>query len=112
MLLFTTTSTIATTNNDDALESLSNQIKTITYKLDRGNFDQEDLSKWTKVTIKLSSQASVCISDSEARIKKLQESIDALGEKVKDEDAAVTKQRNTLQKEKEQLDKTLAQCNL
>ena len=112
LLCLLTTTSIADTKNSDGLEKLSSQIKTITYRLDRGNFDQEDLAKWTKVAIKLSGEASVCIADNEAKIKKVQESLDGLGEKVKDEAAEVTKQRNQLQKEKEQLDKALAQCNL
>jgi len=103
---------VAFAEKDNTLETLSNQIKLINYKLDRGNFDQEDLSKWTKVAIKLSGEASVCIADNEEKIKKIQESLDGLGEKVKDESAEVTKQRNALQKEKEQFDKTLAQCNV
>ena len=110
--LFTSASIYAQPKENDALESLSNQLKTITYKLDRGDFDQEDLVKWTKVTIKLSSEASVCISDSEAKIKKVQGSIESLGEKVDDEASDVTKERAKLQKEKEELDKVLAQCNL
>ena len=111
-LLFITVACFADTETLDELETLSNQLKTIKYKLDRGNFDQEDLAKWTKISIKLSSVASVCISDNEAKIKKTQESIDGLGEKVKDEAAEVTKQRSQLQKEKDELDKALAQCNL
>ncbi|UCB54161.1 MAG: mechanosensitive ion channel [Thiotrichales bacterium] len=111
-LLVTTTAWSAEAEKTDELEALSKKIKTITYKLDRGIFDQNDLAAWTKVTIKLSGEASVCIADNEAKIKKAQESIDALGEKVKDEAAEVTKQRDKLQKEKEQLDKALAKCNL
>ena len=112
LLLFSTAAFVAHADEETQLEKLSNQIKTITYKLDRGEFDQDDLARWTKIAIKLSSEASVCITDNEAKIKKLQESIDSLGEEVKDEAAEVTKQRNTLQKEKEQLDKALAKCNL
>ena len=112
LLLFSTAAFVAHADEETQLEKLSNQIKTITYKLDRGEFDQDDLARWTKIAIKLSSEASVCIADNGAKIKKLQESIDGLGEEVKDEAAEVTKQRNTLQKEKEQLDKALAKCNL
>ena len=111
-LSFTQSAAAADDGKTAELETLSNQIKSITYKLDRGDFDQEDLARWTKVTIKLSSEAGVCISDNEVKLKKIQESIDALGEKVKDEAAEVTRQRNTLQKDKEKLDKALAQCNL
>jgi small-conductance mechanosensitive channel len=112
LLFFVTASATAKTDKKDELEKLSDQIKSITYRLNRGDFDQEDLSRWTKVAIKLSGEASVCISDKELQIKKVQESIDGLGEKVDNEAAEVTKQRNTLLKEKEELDKALAQCNL
>jgi small-conductance mechanosensitive channel len=112
LLLFTAAAFVAHADEESQLEKLSSQIKTITNKLDRGEFDQEDLAKWTRVAIKISSEASVCIADNETKIKKLQVSIDGLGEKVKDEAAEVTKQRNSLQKEKEQLDKALAKCNL
>jgi small-conductance mechanosensitive channel len=111
-LLFFIAAASASTGLNPELEALSNQIKTISYKLDRGNFDQEDLSRWTKTTIKLSGEATVCIADNEAKIKKMQESLDGLGEKVKDEAAEVSKQRAKLKKEKEELDKLLAQCNV
>ena len=84
LLFFITAISVSHADQNEKLESLSNQIKSITYKLDRGNFDQEDLAKWTKVAIKLSGEASVCIADNEAEIKKAQESLDGLGEKVKD----------------------------
>jgi len=112
LLLSLTAVSLADEKKKNQLETLSNQIKTITYKLDRGNFNQEDLAKWTKVTIKLSGEASVCIADNEAEIKKVQESLDGLGEEVKDEAPEVSRQRLKLQKEKEELDKVLAQCNL
>ena len=112
LLFFVTATCVADADQNAELEALSKQIKTITYKLEHGEFDQNDLARWTKTAIKLSSEASVCIADNTAAIKKLQESIDGLGEKVKDEAAEVTKQRNALQKEKEQLDKALAKCNL
>ena len=75
-------------DNLDGLENLSNQVKTITWKLDRGKYEKDDLTKWTKIAIKLSSEASVCISDREAAIKKLDESLTGLGEKAKDESAS------------------------
>ncbi len=50
---FMQSAAVADDGKNVELETLSNQIKSITYKLDRGNFDQEDLAKWTKVAIKL-----------------------------------------------------------
>ena len=85
LFLFTCSLTAtADIDNLEGLEKLSNQIKTINWKLDRGKYEKEDLTKWTKITIKLSGEASVCISDREAAIKKLEESLKWLGEKAKD----------------------------
>lgn len=112
LLLCVTAASAADTEKSAELEALSSQAKNISYKLDRGNFDQEDLARWTKTTIKLGSEASVCITDYEAKTKKAHEALDGLGEEVKDEAAEVSKQRLKLKKEKEELDKALAQCNL
>ncbi|MBT8440556.1 MAG: hypothetical protein KJO91_12560, partial [Gammaproteobacteria bacterium] len=112
LLLFATAASTAYADVKEELVELSKQLKSISHRLDRGNYEQDDLSRWTKTVIKLSSESSVCIADQEAAIKKVQESIDALGEKVKDETKEVTDQRKKLQKEKEQLDKVLAECNL
>lgn len=59
VLFFITAISVSHADQNEKLETLSNQIKSITYKLDRGNFDQEDLSKWTKVAIKLRDRKSV-----------------------------------------------------
>ncbi|MGD8934069.1 MAG: hypothetical protein PVF35_04775, partial [Gammaproteobacteria bacterium] len=99
-------------NANAELEALANQIKTINYRLDRGNFDQDALASWTKVAIKLQGEASVCIDKNEEKIEKIGVSLESLGEKVEGEKAEVTKQRETLQQEKEELDKLLAQCNV
>jgi small-conductance mechanosensitive channel len=112
--LFTTSVSVvhAEENTNAELETLANQIKTINYRLDRGNFDQDALANWNKVSIKLEGEASVCISESEEKIKKIEASLEGLGEKVEGEKAEVTKQREALQKEKEELDKSVAQCNV
>ncbi len=113
LLLFANAAWTATGNEkSERLDVLSGEIKTISQKLDRGDFNAEDLGTWTKTAIKLSGEASVCIADSDEKLKKVQESIDGLGEKVKDEAKAVTRQRKELANEKEQIDKTLAKCNL
>ena len=114
LLLFSNAGSIAYADEDEdkKLEQTTKQINNINRRLDRGNYDQDDLTKWTKTTIKISSEASVCISDKESAIKKLKESLDALGEKAEDEAESVTQQRTQLQEEKDKLDKILAQCNL
>ena len=113
LLLFTCSLTAtADIDNLEGLEKLSNQIKTINWKLDRGKYEKEDLTKWTKITIKLSGGASVCISDRETAIKKLDESLTGLGEKATDESKEVTKQRDKLTAKKTQLEKELAKCTV
>jgi len=99
-------------DNFENMEKMSTELKTINKKLSRGQFDGEELSTWTKLTIKMKSSASLCTSNSEAALLDLKGVMDGLGEKVKGEDVDVTKKRNAYQKEKENLDKTLAKCNL
>ena len=112
LLLFSNTASVAYADEEEQLEAETKQISKITRRLDRGNYDQDDLNKWTKITIKVGSRADVCIADKESAIKKIQESIDALGEKTDDETKSVTQQRKQLQEEKDKLDKKLAECNL
>lgn len=94
------------------MESMSEQMKHISKKLNRGQFEGDDLTAWTKLTIKMTSTASLCVSNNEAALLDLKAQIEGLGEGVKGEDAEVTKKRKLYQQEKEELDKTLAKCNL
>jgi len=94
------------------LEKMSEQIKSISKKLNRGKFEGEDLTAWTKLTIKLKSASSLCVSNSEIALLDMKTKMDGLGEKVKGEDKEVTKQRSDYQKQKDELDKKLAKCNL
>ena len=95
-----------------AMDKMSDELKKVSKKLSRGQFDGEDLAAWTKLTIKMKSAASLCVSNSETAMLDLKTVMDGLGEKVKGEDPEVTKKRATYEKEKENLDKTLAKCNL
>ena len=94
------------------MEKMSEQLKQISRKLNRGQFEGDDLSAWTKLTIKMTSAASLCVANNEAALLDLKTQMEGLGEEVKGEDAEVTKKRGLYQKEKEELDKALAKCNL
>ncbi len=94
------------------MEKMSAQLKKINKNLNRGQFDGGDLGAWTKLSIKMKSSASLCVSNSEAALLDLTSVMDGLGEKVKGEDVEVTKKRSAYQKQNEELDKTLAKCNL
>ncbi len=94
------------------MEKMSSQLKKVSKKLNRGQFEGEDLNAWTKLSIKMKSAASLCVASTEKALLDLTTVTDGLGEKVKGEDVEVTKKRTTYQKEKAELDKTLAKCNL
>jgi len=94
-----------------SMEKMSAQLKKVSKKLKRGQFEGEDLTAWTKLSIKLKSAASLCVSNSESALLDLKTVMDGLGEKVKGEDLEVTKKRAAYQKQKAELDKALAKCN-
>ncbi|MBE9559229.1 MAG: mechanosensitive ion channel family protein [Proteobacteria bacterium] len=113
LLLFAFTLSGSTVADEmDDMEQMSSQLKKVNKKISRGQFDGSDLAAWTKLTIKMKSAASLCVSNSETALLDLKTVMDGLGEKVKGEDADVTKKRVAYQKEKAELDKTLAKCNL
>jgi len=108
-------SSYAATDEKDGMkkmEKMASQLKNVSKKLSRGQFEGNDLTAWTKLSIKMKSAASLCASNSETALLDLKTVTDGLGEKVKGEDVEVTKKRTTYQKEKAELDKTLAKCNL
>jgi potassium efflux system protein len=102
----------ADAGDDKELEEMSSTLKRIEIKLKRGQFDGEDLSSWTKVTIQMKSTASLCVSSTGKDLDSMKTVMEGLGEKVKGEDSEVTKKRLTYQKKKGDLDKVLAKCNL
>jgi len=94
------------------MDKMSDQLKQIDRDLRRGDFEGEDLARWTKLTIQMASEASLCVANNEAALLDLKTALDGLGEKVKGEDAEVTKKRADYEKEKENLEKALSKCNL
>lgn len=96
----------------DDMEKTFDELKTISKKINRGEFDGEDLAAWTRLGIKVTSAASLCVANSEADLLELQTAIDGLGEKVRAENVEVTKKRELYLQEKADLDQSLAKCNL
>lgn len=94
------------------IEKMSEQLKNVNKQITRGQFEGDDLDAWTKLTIKMKIAASLCVSENEAALIELKTLMEGLGEKVKGEDADVTKQRDDYLKKKDSLDKLLAKCNL
>ena len=96
----------------EKMEKMSSQLKKVSKKLKRGQFEGEDLNAWTKLSIKMKSDASLCVSNNETALLDLKTAMEGLGGEVKGEDVEVTKKRKAYEKEKAELDKTLAKCNL
>jgi small-conductance mechanosensitive channel len=94
------------------IELKADQLKIASSNIERGRFEGDDLGKWMKISIKLKSDASLCVSRNEKALLKIQADLDGLGEKVAGEDAEVTKKREAYKKQKEDIDKLLAKCNL
>jgi len=94
------------------LEKMSAQLKSISKKINRGQFEHDDLAAWTKLTIDMKTAASLCISNTETALLDLKSVIEGLGKKVKGEDIEVTRKRNKYKKQKQNLDKILAKCNV
>jgi small-conductance mechanosensitive channel len=94
------------------MEKMSDQLKRVDRAIRAGDFEGEDLANWTKLTIKMAGDASLCVANNEAALLELKTAMDGLGEKVKDEDAEVTIKRASYEKQKENLEKVLAKCNL
>jgi len=94
------------------LDNFSRQIKRLSWKLDRGRFDGDDLIEWTRLTINASSAASLCVSSTEASLTTVKEALKGLGDKVKGESVDVTKKRNAYKRRTDTLEKQQAKCNL
>jgi len=109
---FAASGTSVADNKKQQLELFSSQIKKLSKKLNHGDFNEEDLSDWTKLTIKAGSAASLCSSNLDSKIIVLNKDMEGLGELVKGEALDVTKKRNEYKKQKSSLDKQLAKCNL
>ena len=78
------------------MEKMASQLNTANKKLSSGQFEGEDLNAWTKLTIKMKSDASLCAANNEAALTELKTSMDGLGEEVKGEDPEVTKKESGL----------------
>lgn len=99
-------------NQEKQLENFSRQIKHISRRLNTGDFEGDDISSWTKLTIKASGAASLCVSNTEATLEELEAAIEALGKPVKGESVDVTHKRKKYLSKKSVLEKQLAKCNL
>ncbi|PCI07602.1 MAG: hypothetical protein COB77_04310 [Gammaproteobacteria bacterium] len=105
-------SPVVVADNLGDMERMSDQLKIVDKKLSKGQFDGDKLATWTKLSIQLSSAASLCASNGETALVDLKIAMAGLGDKVTGEDSDVTKKRQSYLKEKENIDKTLAKCNL
>ena len=94
------------------IQNIAKQVDQVNRKIQRKKFSEDDLAKWTKLTIKLSNAATLCIDTKKDELRKLEESISGLGKKVAGEKPSVTASRKKLQKEKHKVEKEIAECNV
>lgn len=98
--------------NAKAMEKMMGDLSSISHDIESGRFTGDDLQEWTKTTIKMGSQASLCVANKERASGDLKVLIESLGDRVDGEDDGVTSKRNILTKQKEDIDRDLARCNL
>ncbi len=79
-------------------------------KLKNNRYTSEDLSLWTRLTINIKSTSELCVSEKEAILLALNDSIKSLGEASKGEDENVSTVRKLLNDDKKQIEKDIADC--
>ena len=84
----------------------------IELQIKRKRLAESAIGSSTKQVVDYREQASKCISQSEDELKRITLDIKNLGEKVRAESSQVTKKRQSLLKDKEQIDRNLGQCRL
>ena len=98
LILLVSTQSYAVDNEMSKLEETSGELKEISGKLKRGDYQDADLNNWTKLTIKIKSKADLCVSHSEKALLDLKKVMDGLGKKVKGEH--IKKQMNKINMQK------------
>ncbi len=53
------------------MDKMSSQLRAVDKKLKRGDFEGSDLAAWTKLTIKMKSEALLCVSNRESALLEL-----------------------------------------
>jgi len=79
-------------------------------KLNTHKYSSEDLSEWTRLAIDIKSTSEICISEKNDILLALKESIKSLGEVVAGEDENVSTVRGLISNDKNQVEKSIADC--
>ncbi|MDH5327123.1 MAG: mechanosensitive ion channel [Gammaproteobacteria bacterium] len=87
-------------------------IKAIQSDLKNQRASEDALTQWTKSLNALSSAANRCIEESQKKIEFISKDLAAISEPLKGEATEVTKQRDSLSREKQEVEKTLANCQV
>jgi len=112
-LLFSPTlSAVEGAAKEQSIDTIVEDLKQIELRLQEETFTKDDLGAFTKAVKGAEEIAAACITDGEARLKKLEENLASLGETVKDESPDVALKRKDFRQRKVDLDKRLAQCRL
>ena len=84
----------------------------IEHRLDRHDFNRDDLNDWLATLTSGTSLAEGCVADLEDRLKKLDADLETLGEPVPKEPADVVKKRREIARSRADTEKKLAACRL
>ncbi len=106
-----TSSANALTKEESSLKDSVAQLKQVDKQLKSGKYDNDDLTKWTGLTIDVGSASNLCVAKKTEDLKKLNKTIEGIGEKTKGEATSVTQTRKDLLKDKNKLDQIIAECN-
>lgn len=99
---------------DNLLASLGQQLDAAetAFLQTQGNQDIRRLDSLNATATELERQAQSCISEQEQEQAQTQQSLDSLGEPKPDEASEIKQKRKELQAQRQQIEKTLAQCRL
>lgn len=97
---------------EQTIETVTEGLENIEKRLESGTLSREDLSIWNKAVNGAEEIASACITRGEEELKSLEENIANLGNTVQDEPPDVARKRKEFKKQKDDLEKRLAQCRV
>jgi potassium-dependent mechanosensitive channel len=97
----------------------SKEIKTQLKKLDHikkhlksKKYNNDDLTEWTRLTIRLESTANICMEEKNILLSPLDKKLEGLGEATQNEPKSIKLSRKKILEEKTAIDQEIAQCNL
>jgi len=112
LVLFSLFSSVAYSYDEILFEQNINELNEVKSLLTKNKYTSENLTSWTRLAINLKSTAELCVSEKEAILSALKDSITGLGEVTEGEDVNITSVRDLLSKDKKRIENEIAECNV